>query len=320
MKLAFAVSLWSLATLGPAQEPKPAPADPPRAAPRLVTEATRGDAAALAALQRPGRVLFADDFESPDSLAKYFEIRGRDEGRAVLSTAAAEAHRGSGALRLTAPARDGRESGAGASAWLGDIGHDRVSFRRYIRFADDYDQGNLHHVGGGLAAVAGRGRWEQMGKAGIRPAGDDRFTASFEPWRDWGRMAAPGYMFVYAYWMEMQVDRDGHFWGNMLGPQPERRVVPPRGRWVCLEHMLVANDPGEADGELAAWIDGELYLHYIGIRWRSAAEVRIKRFDLGIYVHAADRANTVWYDDVVVSTGYVGPVEEGGEAAPRKRN
>jgi hypothetical protein len=45
MKLAFVVSLRSLATLGPAQEPKPAPADPPRAAPRMVTDATRGDAA-----------------------------------------------------------------------------------------------------------------------------------------------------------------------------------------------------------------------------------------------------------------------------------
>ena len=46
-----------------------------------------------------------------------------------------------------------------------------------------------------------------MGKAGIRPTGDDRFTSSFEPWRDWQRAPAPGYMFLYTYWMDMTQSR-----------------------------------------------------------------------------------------------------------------
>lgn len=302
-------------TVGAAQEPEPQNAEAERFAPRLVTAETRADPEALRALQRPGRVLFRDDFESPESLGKYFEIRGRDAGLAVRTTDPAAAHTGSGAIRFTAPARGGRSSGSGASAWLGESGHERVYFRRYIRFADDYDQGNLHHVGGGLAAIAGRGKWDEMGRAGIRPVGDDRFTASFEPWRDWKRYDAPGFLFVYAYWMDMERDRDGNFWGNMLGPDADERVVPERGRWVCLEHMLAANDVGEANGELAGWVDGELYLHYVGIRWRKDEAVRLKRFDIGIYVHAATRPNSVWYDDVVVSTGYVGPIasDENGE-------
>ena len=279
------------------------------AAPRLVTTATKADPAARAALEKPGTVIFQDDFESPASLKKYFEIRGLKEGHAKLVSDAALAHSGSGAIEFTAVAREGRESGVGANGWLGPKGYECVYFRRYIKFTADYDQGDLNHVGGGLAAVAGTNRYDRMGSAGVRPRGDDRFTSSFEPWRDWGRYSAPGYMFLYTYWMDMKQGRDGHYWGNMLSPEPDDRVTLQRNRWHCLEHMIRANDVGKANGELAAWIDGKLYLHFKGLRWRSDAKVALKRFNIGLYVHHARQDNTVWYDDVVLSTGYVGPKE-----------
>ena len=162
-----------------------------------MTAATRADAKKLSALQRPGDVIFRDGFESPESLKKYFEIRGLREGRAKLIASAEFAHEGSGAIQFTAVARDGRESGVGATAWIGPNGYDRVYFRRYIKFAADYDQGNLNHVGGGLTGVAGTNRWKGMGSAGIRPKGDDHFKSAFEPWRGWGRYSSPGYMFLY---------------------------------------------------------------------------------------------------------------------------
>ena len=278
-------------------------AEPP--APRLVTAQTLADPAALATLQAPGTILFRDDFEADKALEAYFEVRGRREGHARVTDETA--HRGKRSLALTAPARDGGESGAGATAWLGDEGHDHVHLRVYLRFDGEYDQGNLNHTGGSLAAVAGKQRWAGMGMAGQRPRGDDRFHSRFETWRDWGKSPAPGYLFLYTYWMEMKRDRDGNYWGNLLGPEPERRFVPERGRWHCLEHMIRANDPEESNGELAAWIDGKLYVHYTGIRWRSTPAVRIKRLDLGLYIHQATRANSVWYDDVIASTGYIGP-------------
>lgn len=272
-----------------------------------VSAATLADPAALADLQKPGKVIFTDDFESPKSLSHYFEIRGQKEGHAALTTDPKLAHTGSGCIRFTAPGRDGKESGAGASYWFGPEGYDRVSFRRYIRFAPDYDQGNLNHVGGGLDAVAGNGKWDEMGKAGLKPAGNDRFTCRFEPWCDWKRVPPPGYLFLYTYWMDMKRDKDGHFWGNNLEPAKEHRIHLARDRWYCLEHLIRANTPGKADGELAAWIDGKLYLHFKGIRWRSDAVVRLKRFEIGVYIHQAAKDNTVWYDDVAVSTGYIGP-------------
>jgi len=77
--------------------------------------------------------------------------------------------------------------------------------------------------------------------------------------------------------------------------------------------MIKANDVGQSNGELAAWIDGKLYIHYQGIRWRTSPDVRLKRFDLGVYVHAAAKDNTVWYDDVALSTGYIGPKGKAGD-------
>ncbi len=278
--------------------------------PFLVTAKTRADTATLAELEKPGRVIFSDDFESPVSLENYFEIRGRKEGNSLLVTNPKTAHRGSGCIQFTSVARDGKSSGAGASYWFGPQGYDLIYFRRYIRFASDYDQGNLHHTGGGLAGVAGSNKWAGMGKAGIRPNGDDRFTSRFEPWRDWKRYPAPGYMFLYTYWMDMKRDRDGNYWGNNMCPDKDERIALDRDRWYCLEQMIKVNDPGKPNGEMAAWIDGKLYIHYKGFRWRSNSAVRLKRCGIGVYVHHATRNNRVWYDDVALSTGYIGPVKQ----------
>jgi hypothetical protein len=277
--------------------------------PVLVTAKTLADRKALAELQRPGKVVFSDGFESPASLGKYFEIRGKKEGLARIEIDPKRARSGKGMFRCTAPAKGGRESGVGASCWFGPKGYDRIHFRRYIRFAPDYDQGNLHHVGGGLAAVDGENKWGRMGSAGVRPKGNDRFTSGFEPWRDWGRHAPPGRMFLYTYWMDMKRDRDGNYWGNNLEAEKGKRIALERDRWYCLEHMIRANDPGKTNGELAAWIDGKLYIHYKGFRWRTDPKVKLKRFSMGLYVHKAVRENTVWYDDVALSTGYLGPAK-----------
>lgn len=271
--------------------------------PRLVVP----PATTVARLQQPGEVLFVDRFESAKSFDSYFEINGREQGRVAIATEPENVRSGSGSLRLTAAASDGRSAGAGPVLWLGDAGHECVHLRYWIRYAEDYDQGNLNHTGGSLSGVAGKHKWRGMGTAGRRPAGDDHFSTRVEGWRDWGRVPPPGYLFCYAYWQDMRRDKDGNYWGNMMGPKQQDRFVPKRGEWLCVEQRVAVNTPGEADGELTVWLNGRLYLHYEGFRWRSTAEVLIKRVGLLVYVHEARRDNTVWFDDVVVATGYVGP-------------
>ncbi|MFO1077450.1 MAG: hypothetical protein U1E73_06965 [Planctomycetota bacterium] len=295
----------AMATLAAAQEPA-VDAEAARPWPRLVTAATRDDPAALARLQHPGTVLFVDRFDDAQALDGWFERNGEKDGNVAIDTDPAHVRTGKGALRLTSVANGGRSSGASVVRWLGDDGHDALHLRYWIRYAPDYDQGNLNHTGGSLSGVAGTDKWKGMGTAGLRPAGDDHFSTRVEGWRDWQRTPAPGWLFCYAYWMDMKRDRDGHFWGNMMGPDEKERCVPPRDRWLCVEQRVRVNAPGKADGELAVWLDGRLYLHYQGFRWRSTDTVRLKRAALMVYVHEARRDNTVFYDDVAVSTGYIG--------------
>lgn len=274
------------------------PQDPSE--PSLVTEATRTNPGTLRRLETPGTVLFRDDFSSASSLEKYFEVRGKDTRRVVIEN---------GCLRLTALDNNGREAGSGINLWFGEKGgYDRVHFRYRMKFAENYDQGNLNHTGGALAAVSGSSKWDGMGNAGIRPQGDDRCTVGFEPWIDYRRNPAPGYLFSYCYWMDMKRDRDGNYWGNMLGPDAKDRFVPKRGQWITCEIMMKLNRPGAADGELATWVDGKLYTHHTGIRWRSSDRVKIKRAGVDVYIHQSRQDNTVWYDDLAVSTGYLGLV------------
>jgi hypothetical protein len=290
-----------------AQAPAKAPAvDAPY--PVLVTAATRQDAKALQRLQTPGKVVFQDGFDGEASLQAYFEVNGRKEGRARVTKEQAVVHTGAGALQLCSTDSAGKSCGAGPVLWLGNDGYERLYLRYYIRYAADYDQGNLNHTGGGLSGVAGNDKWRGMGTAGLRPGGDDHCSTRVEGWRDWQRVPSPGYLFCYTYWMDMRQDRDGHFWGNMLGPEMQERFVPPRGQWLCVELMVGLNQVDRQDGELAVWLDGVLYEHMQGFRWRSSAEVKLKRAGLQVYVHEARRDNTVWFDDLVVSTGYIGPL------------
>jgi len=276
--------------------------------PRDVTGETLADDAELGRVESPGTVFFQEGFEAEACLERWYNRVGEEQGLVKVVTDGEGVHSGQRGLRLEAVDRDGQSSGAGVDYWF-PPGYETVHFRRYIKFGDDYDQGNLNHVGGSLYAVASDDRWAEMGKAGVRPAGDDRFGASFEPWRAWGRNSPPGAMMLYTYWMDMQRDPDGHYWGSNLTPPQEGQVVLERGRWYCLEHMIKANTPGEPDGEMAAWIDGELYIHLTGFRWRTAPQVKLKRVGLGLYIHQSRRANTVWYDDVALSDGYIGRLE-----------
>lgn len=282
--------------------------------PRLVTAQTLADPAELKKLEKPGETLFTDGFEQAASFASYFEVQGQKEGFARIDTAPGMARIGRGCLSLTAPDRKGESSGSSVHFALKE-GHKKLHLRAYVKFADDYDQGNLNHTGPGLSGYSGSNKWSAMGKAGLKPRGDDRISTRLEPWIDYRREKPPGWLFAYTYWMDMKRDRDGNYWGNFLGPSPDGRVVPARGKWICLELMVklnsVENGLPKFDGELAAWVEGRLYQHHKGIRWRSSPDLLLRNFSLDIYVHSARQKNQVWFDDVVLSTGYIGLAKVG---------
>ena len=139
----------------------------------------------------------------------------------------------------------------------------------------------------------------------------------------------------------MKGSADGKYWGNSL--TPAQAALVPRDRWECVEVMLQCNSTAaKSDGELALWLDGKPIMHiapgsqrsrwtgmgfslvddggesFEGFRWRTNNQLKINFFWLLHYVtenaarqnHLAEAnpINRVWFDDVVIATGYIGPI------------
>jgi hypothetical protein len=102
-------------------------------------------------------------------------------------------------------------------------------------------------------------------------------------------------------------------------------VVFQPGRWYCVEVMVKLNTPGLADGELAAWIDGELKLTYTGREFRGASPTDPAPSTAQIQSVAVSghyggltpvpQLQYSWHDDHVVATEPIGvrPVADGFE-------
>ena len=85
--------------------------------------------------------------------------------------------------------------------------------------------------------------------------------------------------------------------------------------------MKANSTPAQADGEQAFWLNGKLTGHFKGIRWRTSNELKFNSLWLQYYVsentaehnrdpEPGDRAYEIWFDDIVVSTTYVGPIKK----------
>ena len=96
---------------------------------------------------------------------------------------------------------------------------------------------------------------------------------------------------------------------------------PWRGNTKAMKEQYKCNTPGEHDGEQAFWINGQKLGHFKNILWRSNSDVKANclwllhyGFDSGDPTKGYWRQkqnnpmrDTVWFDDVVVATTYIGP-------------
>ena len=248
-------------------------------------------------------LIFSDDFESGE-LGQGWDETGNKDGK-VLSYGPTPDGPGKRCLRVEAHLAT--DTGGGLTKWFEPS--DTVFIRFYTRFDAGCDY--VHHFVTLRANKGLRGgdKWTGFGAAGNKPAGDERFSTAIEPWGNWGKSAAPGRWNFYSYWHEMEVSKDGKFWGNSFAV-PAAPVIP-KEQWICVEFMLKHNTPGERDGEQAFWIDGALQGHWTGINWRKTATLKANALTLESYI--TDRwtknpVNVVSFDNVVIARRYIGPV------------
>jgi hypothetical protein len=170
-------------------------------------------------------------------------------------------------------------------------------------------------------------------QAGVKPTGQDRFSAAAEQNTQTGRFDH------YNYWADMRPSPDGPHWGNLLLNAPA--VQAGGGRWTCVEHMVKLNQPaGSLGGEHAIWLDGVKVSHlgpgfprgswtggiftqdpagqpFEGFRWRTDENLRLNWVWLQTYApdDAPGARGDLRFDHLVVAKSQVGCLAPAAGAA-----
>lgn len=260
-------------------------------------------------LERDPRVLFVEDFET-GSVAEIGQRWGNIRLPENISLSD-ERHAASPGVRSLRIRNNGH-------LFTHTRGVDTMFARFYVKFHERI--GYIHHF---VHLVADRTPepWPKGG-AGETPPGDAKFSTGIEPTGVWGKYPPPGIWNFYTYWHEMKTK-----WGSVFTGKEE--PIEP-GRWYCVEVMLRANStPEKVDGVQAFWINGALCGWFDGFRWRTTDKLKINSFWLLFYntdqparhnkdPHPETRQMEVWFDDIVLATEYIGPVQ-GRPAGGTKR-
>ncbi|MBN1671066.1 MAG: hypothetical protein JXR37_08545 [Kiritimatiellae bacterium] len=274
-------------------------------------------------------VVFVEDFEQASTAAVFAHWDEIKTGSNM--TFSADVPAGSAGTKSLMMTHIGGE-GTGCHLYRRLLpGYDRLHARWYVKF--DPDTYEIHHFGTALGGYNPPTRWPQGG-AGIRPSGDDRFSAAVEPFGSAWRWD------FYSYWMGMRACPTGDCWGNDFVNDASLSVA--RGQWICVELMLQMNDPCTAtNGEMALWIDGEPFSRdgqiishlrpgspkgywvwdswhadparepFEGFRWRAVPELSINYIWTSLYMTKPPEGyvSRVWFDHIVVAKTYIGPMK-----------
>jgi len=262
--------------------------------------------------------VFCHDFEEPDSddFDQYWDDVYGAPDRVFLIDESPPGIGGEHAMRTQA-INDGDEelssgTSSGPKKFFGaTVDWDALYYRKYVRFNEEFAQGNFMHLGGLSACAEEDYPWECMGHAGERPAGDDRFSSNLEPWSDYQSQPFPGRWGFYSYYHEMYMDcghpTEDDCWGDMFAPDEDHLIS--RGDWHVLEMMIQPNTPGATDGYQTFWADGEKVYTSPMINWRTTDALRINKAGVYLYVHNVPAHTSCIFDvdNVVFSTSYIGP-------------
>jgi hypothetical protein len=276
-------------------------------------------------IERDPAVVFADGFETTPTGPLPPGYRVGDEkawdnswGGAVTDDPE-NVHNGGRSLQMTLVRPGPRPAGAGVQKHL-EEGLDTFFLRYYAMFAGDNDlyHGGAHNGG----SIDARAPGVPLGCPGVRATGSNKYTALLDTYRSETELPSPGNMVIYCYHMDqggrwgdqfypsgrvLPPGRDSAVFGEEFAPRPD--YVPEQGVWHCYELMVHANTPGLRDGRIAFWVDGQVRGDFPNLRLRSVPTLKANHFDLGIYSHnpRVKRNATIWYDDVVAASAYVGP-------------
>ena len=81
-------------------------------------------------------------------------------------------------------------------------------------------------------------------------------------------------------------------------------VVFNAGQWHNVEAMVKMNDPGQSNGEMRMWVDGELQVERVGLLLRAAGDedIMFNQLFFGPWMISGSAiTQTFWTDDIMIS-------------------
>ena len=271
-----------------------------------------------------GQVIFTNDFED-DPLGTYSRTNldadwntprfsnGVDEGRVSIVNDG-----GSKVLAVIYPeGLFGSSDSATGAQWIlnFDEGHEAVEIEYRVKFGDDFD-----FVRGGKlpGLIGGEGN-----TGGNKPDGTDGFSARMH-WRTDGSSGSPltsdkANIVQYLYHPDQPTNfgEDLRWDDGVSGEWQEFES----GRWYHLRHRIVMNTPGQHDGIVKAWLDGEQVLDRDDIRFRDVANLQIDAmyfstfFGGGSAIWATTKDEVAFFDDFrisVINPVLLGDIDQDG--------
>lgn len=176
---------------------------------------------------------------------------------------------------------------------------EEIYFRYYLRFADDWDPVK----GGKLPGITGT--YGRAGWGGRRVNGRDGWSARglFD-----GQNNDKTPIGFYCYHVDMKGKYGSHWvWDkNNLG-------YLQNNRWYCVEQYAKMNTPGQNDGILRGWVNGQLAFEKTDVRMRDVDTLKIETIWVNLYLGGtwtAESDHHLYIDDVVIARNYIGPVQK----------
>jgi Ca2+-binding RTX toxin-like protein len=195
--------------------------------------------------------------------------------------------------------------------WQSDIGgvQDSATLEYRFMFVDD-GSGFDFQRGGKLPGLAG-GTAPTGGKSAADGQG---FSARFN-WIEKSSSSPDTNISAYIYDMDGEANHmrlsyaDPTRSRSELKPSnPDDAIVLEDGHWYTVRQELVMNTPGQNDGELRVWLDGQLALEVTNMEMRSSGDVGIDMLYFSTFFGGQDRSDwraakdeSILYDDFRVT-------------------
>lgn len=299
-----------------------------------------------AGIQRDRRVILRENFEdaSIETMTERWESVNDKTGMAYDRDLPAKSG-GKQSLRMERTEGSGPSLYRRLKNAVGGFGYDRVFARYYVKFSDDC--GAIHHFGTCLGGNFPATRWPTV-KAGRPTDGAKSFWSGIEPYGEgwtwdfytywcemrgspprgntWGNsfIRDPQLKVAKGRWICVEHMIKMNDTGDTNGEQAlwiDGRLVAhlgkgfPKGVWTYDKFTPGNGGRGirwnAEQGGPERFETPQGGSPFEGYRWRTAKELNVNFVWLYVYTEKpAGHKITVWFDDVVVATDYIGPLRQ----------